>query len=142
MSLFPFNFNKHSEPDTKGGKDFWSYKWQGSPIDFRKALELADRVFLWHLTHGTSDWTQSSDGAEEDKRRIALGLMALLAEPGTVKMIGATGEHVERTIGTILENIKLGYINRNLISLFKELNLWQASWDEHVAEGTKRGKQK
>ena len=137
MSLFPYNYNKAEKPK---GESFWDMEWQGSPIDFHYATGLADKLFRWHSNNDTDSWTESNDGADEDIRKIALGLITMLAEPSFINMLESIGDRTENLLNTILANIKNGYINEHEVKMFKNLNIWQASWDTILKEGQKAKK--
>jgi hypothetical protein len=136
MSLFPYNLHKRNERVD----GFWETQWQGSPIDFSEATQLADRIFTWHSNNKTDDWTESNDGADEDIRNIALGLISVLAEPSMVRIIATIGEQVQQSLHTILVNAQNGTYNEKQIQQLKDLKIWQFNWDEILAEG-KKGKE-
>lgn len=88
--MYPYNNNR-----------FAGYGSQGSPLNWEQAMGLAYDLFCWHSENKTDCWTESGDGADAEIHRIALGLMAQLAEPAFVQMLAAVGESVASSIETL-----------------------------------------
>ena len=99
MSLFPYNYHKFTGH---------SHKHQGSPLDWEKAIEIAEQVYMWHHMEETSDWTESNDASIESIHDIALGLMTLLAEPAIINMLEAVGSQTGQVLTILTDRVHSG----------------------------------
>ena len=92
MSNFPFNSDEYAP----------SERYNGCPLTYKQAKELAHDVMHWHMEHSTSDFSQSNDGFEQNVSELALGLMELLADPNAVKRLQTTGKQVKDTVNMLM----------------------------------------
>ena len=93
MSNFPYNSQRFTRSD----------EYNGSPLNYSEAYDLAYKIHDWHYYLDTSDWTQSSSGAEMDIKHLTWGLAELLSDPAAIKRIIMTGKNVMESAKVLTE---------------------------------------
>ncbi len=93
MANFPFNQDKYE----------YSEKINGSPLTYKEAFILADKIMMWHSNNETSDWTQSNDGYDFAMENLLYGLVELLSDPNAIQRLEQTGEKVKENVKFIIK---------------------------------------
>ncbi len=93
MANFPFNQDKYK----------YSNEINGSPLNYIEALNLADKIMMWHSNNDTSDWTESNDGYDYAVENLLYGLIELLSDPNAIQRLEQTGEKVKENVKFIVK---------------------------------------